>query len=975
MAERSRLGQGPKEEAGVVPLWETSRDVGIWSGCFGLKQPHGTVPALTGGGSQGKSASHHRRKSSFTRWFSSLQLNPGVGQQEDAEDSRASLWKDNDDIILNYQEADMAKWTSDLLDDGYSHKNVVAVKEEQQQHRLSGESPRAISGYDDVSGSDSITIASSTVGYQDSLESNGKRESGGHHHGDQSVPERSMKKKSYKSLWNPMRRKQGAEDEDTCSVTALKGIVMSLKSRQAIAQSAQLREKLLMIDSRAFAALLKDLSKNGAAQQSWYLFDYIRAVPEGDELYEMADLYTYTTVISQCGAHRKLQKALDMFEEMKSRGIQCNIHTYSALMGVCVKHNECNRAIEMYEELLQTGCEPNLVTFNILIDAYNKIGKLEESVKVLDDIKAHKLLPEARTYNSIISACGKACLGGLALQVYEQMIHDGVGPTNTTYTSAISACGRSGMVNEALALYREMPSHGCQPNVITYSSLISVCERAGNATLAISMFQEMIAKGVDPNIVTYNGLLGTFARSGEWQNCLKIFNEMSHSKCMPDSTSYSALIAALSRGSQWKEALEYYSKSQAQGLRIEHGAYMLLLGCLWSTGRWPVQRKAFQMFSDAQKTGAIKMRINTTYESTVVADTSATSCLAVIKWLTGYKQGLTGAMQNPLKTLVLIPGKFCAPDGSKEDVYGALKALFSSYCIPAEVYQTNRGNIVKADARMIATWASSGPGYLIHSMCNVENGPNQQVSTVLKDDSVAFAQCQKAFLAVKDFEYSQKVFTSAVKADITQWRELRGHIIENIIHFGGTLNVREELCHDAVQLCDRLLALGIPSQQPPSPACAAALLLLSCRQAGSAHIVLKNEQILLHSFGLPLSAVLDAETWVMTTLGREPAAISPLRVLSLYFELLGFDGQTVQKNQFINSIVVTATDVLSRATIQSSHSFVPPSLMAAACLCVSYARMGMVPVWPSSLSDLTGYSTHDPMMQECMFTLQQYVLH
>lgn len=67
------------------------------------------------------------------------------------------------------------------------------------------------------------------------------------------------------------------------------------------------------------------------------LFDWLRGLPEGHELAHLCDVYTYTTIISQCGSHQQLRKALELVAEMRGRGIPCNVHTYSALMNVCIK--------------------------------------------------------------------------------------------------------------------------------------------------------------------------------------------------------------------------------------------------------------------------------------------------------------------------------------------------------------------------------------------------------------------------------------------------------------------------------------------------------------------------------------------------------------------------------------------------------------------------------------------------------------
>lgn len=60
---------------------------------------------------------------------------------------------------------------------------------------------------------------------------------------------------------------------------------------------------------------------------------------------------SYTTIISQCGTHQQLRRALELVGEMRARGIEANIHTYSALMSVCVKCNECDLALDVYQQV------------------------------------------------------------------------------------------------------------------------------------------------------------------------------------------------------------------------------------------------------------------------------------------------------------------------------------------------------------------------------------------------------------------------------------------------------------------------------------------------------------------------------------------------------------------------------------------------------------------------------------------------
>lgn len=105
---------------------------------------------------------------------------------------------------------------------------------------------------------------------------------------------------------------------------------------------------------------------------------------EGHELRSLCDVFTYTTMISQCGSHHQLRRALELVAEMRGRAIPLNVHTYSALLNVCLKANELDLALDIYAQMLAEGCAPNMVTYNTLVDIYGKIGKWADALGVLD---------------------------------------------------------------------------------------------------------------------------------------------------------------------------------------------------------------------------------------------------------------------------------------------------------------------------------------------------------------------------------------------------------------------------------------------------------------------------------------------------------------------------------------------------------------------------------------------------------------
>lgn len=844
----------------------------------------------------------------------------------------------------------------------------------------------------------------------------------------------------YRRLWQSIANIRKGDKFSTASpssqaqdytVDLLVKSVLALKPSQRITESTKLTSGLHVLDSRAVAALLKDLAKAGAPHRASQLFDYLRSLPQDHELSRLVDLYTYTTVISQCGNHQQLRRALELVAEMRARGISCNVHTYSALMSVCVKCSECELALDVYGQMLDEGCTPNLVTYNVLIDAFARTEQWAQASEVLDAIALRGLVPEARTYNSIISACGKAGQPDAALRVYQRMLSDGVEPTSTTYTSLISAFGRGGQVEEAMEMYRDMIARGCEANVITYSSLISVCERAGRSDLALGLLDEMKSMGVRPNVVTFNSLLAACLHANDWGKAHNLFESMTSAGCKPDAVTFAVLLLAYERGGQWRFAVSALEKACASGIRLEACAYNAVIGTLWDNGRLSSLRKAVQLLNIAQRQGPLRVQTSTPpasggspssaaqfqkshgyalSQSSVTAFSEGAVVLVTLRWLSGFREGLFGAMaggsgrigavgapvmgpavtsssnssstysnhgnsgstinknnkvsttHGSMKTLILTRGKHARRDHSYEPIRESMTSLFRAFAVPASCSVTDDGSalFINADAAALPSWAASPSGLAALSIIDFQNvGPNGGplgAAPLIKEDRAGEVQCRKAFAAVKVFEAQHRA--AGISPDalcIPPASVLREDVITCITALSSGLQLREETAHDAVQLCDRLLSLSEAGRQPPPPACAAALLLLACRQAGYPGAILKHGQEALQASGLPISAVLDAEHRVSSVLGTDCSAISPLRVLNLFLERLGCDAQSLQKCQVAHVMVLTATDLVAKAALNPSMAGIDPSIAAAACLIKARQGLGLSPAWPLALRDLTGY--------------------
>mmetsp|Transcript_18815 Transcript_18815/g.52461 ORF Transcript_18815/g.52461 Transcript_18815/m.52461 type:complete len:1370 (-) Transcript_18815:950-5059(-) len=429
-------------------------------------------------------------------------------------------------------------------------------------------------------------------------------------------------------------------------------IVCSLPPGRSVVE--ELAPAFTGLDSRAAAALLKEVAKAGHPGRAVELFDWLRSQEDDSDLTYLCDVFTYTTMISLCTSRQHLRRAMELVAEMHTRGIPCNVHTYSALMNVCIKCNELELALDVYKEMQDEGCVPSLVTYNILIDMYGKAGRFEDALKILDTMEKNSIDPEVRTYNSIISACSSAGQPTAGLEVYERLVKAGKTPTATTFTALISAYGKAGQLDRAMDMFQEMVVHGCQRNVITFSSLISACEKAGCWELALKMLGDMQKEGCAPNVVTYNSLIMACAQGCQWKKANELFDQMQAEGCHPDSVTYSALISAYEKGGQWHRALQVYEQLQSDN---RHGSercnshsaprnnalhntavHNTIVDVLWQTGLVCAQAKALQVYRKAFRNGHFRLTKRTqgdtdVHEVNVPPFSIGAAVISVHRWL------------------------------------------------------------------------------------------------------------------------------------------------------------------------------------------------------------------------------------------------------------------------------------------------------------------------------------------------------
>jgi len=86
------------------------------------------------------------------------------------------------------------------------------------------------------------------------------------------------------------------------------------------------------------------------------------------------DLITFSTLLKGYCQFSEIDKALQVLEAIKARGMHCDELVYNTLMDGCVKANDIPAGLGLFEEMLRNGLRPSTITHSILEKLHQRAG-------------------------------------------------------------------------------------------------------------------------------------------------------------------------------------------------------------------------------------------------------------------------------------------------------------------------------------------------------------------------------------------------------------------------------------------------------------------------------------------------------------------------------------------------------------------------------------------------------------------------
>jgi pentatricopeptide repeat protein len=227
------------------------------------------------------------------------------------------------------------------------------------------------------------------------------------------------------------------------------------------------------------------------------------------------DVYCYTTMISALFQSRRLDDAMDLFEEYKTKAASAersgnsqgasSIVTYNAVLFGLLKGNRDAQAKALLAAMLSpmkpaSVPGPNTSTLNTMLRAYARVGNLTALTDLLTTSQSWNVIPDVITYTTVLDALIRHGAPGSSARavsaVHGMMKANNINMTPVTWTVLLK-----GLLRDSSTSTNEV-GHEALP-----SDVAALQTKREQIATGLALVSEMVKTGHRPNEVTWTALI------------------------------------------------------------------------------------------------------------------------------------------------------------------------------------------------------------------------------------------------------------------------------------------------------------------------------------------------------------------------------------------------------------------------------------------------------------------------------------
>ncbi|KAL2226955.1 pentatricopeptide repeat-containing protein At3g49240 [Sesamum indicum] len=299
---------------------------------------------------------------------------------------------------------------------------------------------------------------------------------------------------------------------------------------------------------------------------------------------------TYRILIKGLVDNQQVEKALEIKDEMETKGFKPDPTIYSYLMLGQAKNSNAEGVFELYEELNQKmGSEEILdgVVYGNLMKGYFLKGMETEAMECYKRVlgEGSPIKMSAVAYNYILEALSKNGKFEEALNLFQRMKDEHNPPRKLSvnlgsYNIIVDGYCAEKRFSDAIEVFNSMGEKRCSPDTLSYNVLIDQLCSNDKLAEAEELYKGMGDKKVSPDEYTFVTLMDTCFKENRPDDAAQYFRAMVEAKLRPNLAVYSRLVEGLVKVGKVDEAKSFFDLMVPK-LRMNDDAYKFIMNALF----------------------------------------------------------------------------------------------------------------------------------------------------------------------------------------------------------------------------------------------------------------------------------------------------------------------------------------------------------------------------------------------------------
>jgi pentatricopeptide repeat protein len=285
----------------------------------------------------------------------------------------------------------------------------------------------------------------------------------------------------------------------------------------------EMRRSKVQPSEVTLGCMVDALVTNSSVDSAWQLVQELWN-EEGERC--LVNTVIYSTILKGFAINRRMDKAVALYDEMKSRNVACNTIVYNTMLNAFVRCGDLKRIPKLLEDMRAATppIEPDMITYSTIIKGYCCAGDLDKSLTLLKEMEAGgQFLADEVMYNSLLDGCAKQQRLEEALSLLKRMRKANIAPSNYTLSIMIKLLGRSKRLTQAFEMLKDMTANNAfRPNIQVYTCLMQACFHNKQLGQALALHDKCVDENCKLDEMAYTSLARGCIQAGALDKAVQV---------------------------------------------------------------------------------------------------------------------------------------------------------------------------------------------------------------------------------------------------------------------------------------------------------------------------------------------------------------------------------------------------------------------------------------------------------------------